>query len=239
MWQLDVLYDIDYTRWMNCAKCKKECKNRAGLTIHEKYCDGTGTKKDKIKASKFVCHKCNQIIKTTRVRHVNSCNGFGTRRSQARLLGKGWSKGKTYLEMYGEKRSKEVIEKIRQRNAGKNPLKNFSDAEKAIFAEKSRKNINKRYENGWEPIAGRCKKIKYVSNVAGEVSLDGTWELLVAKYLDLLNVKWERNRLRFEYIHLNGKASHYTPDFYVQDWDSFIEVKGYETDLDRCKWVVG
>ena len=26
------------------------------------------------------------------------------------------------------------------------------------------------------------------------------------------------------------------PDFYVEDWDTYIEVKGYETALDRSKW---
>jgi hypothetical protein len=38
------------------------------------------------------------------------------------------------------------------------------------------------------------------------------------------------------YFNLEGKISKYTPDFYVKNWYSYIEVKGYETDLDRCKW---
>jgi hypothetical protein len=28
----------------------------------------------------------------------------------------------------------------------------------------------------------------------------------------------------------------YCPDFYVYDWDIFIEVKGYKTELDEIKW---
>lgn len=102
--------------------------------------------------------------------------------------------------------------------------------------EKIRTKILKRYENGWLPKAGRCKKIKYESPVAGIVTVDGSWELKVVQYLDSLGVKWLRNKKRFEYLNLKNKISHYTPDFYVEDWKTYIEVKGYETDLDRCKW---
>ena len=93
-----------------------------------------------------------------------------------------------------------------------------------------------RHSSGWNPVCGRAKKYDYHSNVAGDISVDGTWELLVAEYLDSLGVTWYRNKNKFVYIHLNGKEATYTPDFYVKDWDSYIEVKGYETALDKCKW---
>ena len=92
-----------------------------------------------------------------------------------------------------------------------------------------------RYANGWEPTCGRSKKYKWESPVAGQISVDGTWELIVCKYLDNLGVQWERNRKRFPYVK-DGKIRTYQPDFYVSDWDTFIEVKGYQTDLDECKW---
>lgn len=95
--------------------------------------------------------------------------------------------------------------------------------------------INKRYESGWAPKAGRCKKIQYESTIAGSVSLDGNWELKVAQYLDEQNINWIRNTKRFPYIH-NGKNRKYTPDFYLTDDDVYVEVKGYETELDKCKW---
>lgn len=40
-----------------------------------------------------------------------------------------------------------------------------------------------------------------------------------------------------KYINLKGTNSYYTPDFWIEDWNTFLEVKGYETDLDRCKWA--
>lgn len=95
----------------------------------------------------------------------------------------------------------------------------------------------KRYEDEWKPKAGRCKKIKYESRLSGIVSLDGTWEFKVAQYLDSIGVIWIRNTDRFSYSNLSDKQSYYTPDFYVYDWNSYLEIKGYETDLDRTKWI--
>ena len=84
------------------------------------------------------------------------------------------------------------------------------------------------------PKAGRCKKIDYESNIAGNVKLDGSWQLAVAKYFDKNNINWRRNTKRFKYYH-NNKTKHYTPDFYLVDTDQYIEVKGYITQLDKIK----
>lgn len=101
--------------------------------------------------------------------------------------------------------------------------------------EKIRISINKRYDSGWMPKAGRCKKITYNSPYAGEVLLDGTWELLFAKYLDENHINWKRNKTRFVYIFEN-KSRHYTPDFFLPDNSVYIEVKGYMTEKDIAKW---
>ena len=96
--------------------------------------------------------------------------------------------------------------------------------------------IKKRYEDGWMPKAGRCEKIKYKSKYCGVVSLDGNWELGVAKYLDDNEIDWVRNKEKFVYIDGDGKERKYTPDFYLKESDTFLEVKGYKTDLDDLKW---
>jgi hypothetical protein len=116
-------------------------------------------------------------------------------------------------------------------NISKKPVKHTEE-----FKAKQRERIIARYEAGWMPKAGRCKKYKYVSPVAGEVYLDGTWELAVAKWLDKNGYNWKRNTKRFQYINLKEKISHYVPDFWVDEFNSYLEVKGYETALDRCKW---
>lgn len=116
-------------------------------------------------------------------------------------------------------------------NLTKEPVKHTDE-----FKVKQRNRIIARYEAGWMPKAGRCKKYKYVSPIAGEVYLDGTWELAVAKWLDKKEYNWKRNTTRFRYTNLKGVISHYTPDFWVDELSSYVEVKGYETALDRCKW---
>ena len=93
-----------------------------------------------------------------------------------------------------------------------------------------------RHANGWDNKAGRCKKYRYSSPIAGEVTLDGTWELAVAKWLDDQRYNWKRNTQRFQYINLKNVTSYYTPDFWVEELNGYLEVKGYETKLDRCKW---
>lgn len=115
-------------------------------------------------------------------------------------------------------------------NLTKEPLRHTAE-----FKARQRERIIARYEAGWTPKAGRCKKYKHISHIAGEVYLDGTWELAVAVWLDSKGHIWRRNTKRFQYINLKGITSHYTPDFWVEGI-GYLEVKGYETDLDRCKW---
>ena len=116
-------------------------------------------------------------------------------------------------------------------NLTKEPVKHTEE-----FKLRQRDRIIARYEAGWMPKAGRCKKYKYVSPIAGEVYLDGTWELAVAEWLDKKQYNWKRNTKRFQYTNLKGTISHYVPDFWVEELNSYVEVKGYETELDRCKW---
>ena len=106
-------------------------------------------------------------------------------------------------------------------NLTKEPVKHTEE-----FKLRQRDRIIARYEAGWMPKAGRCKKYKYVSPIAGEVYLDGTWELAVAKWLDKKQYNWKRNTKRFQYTNLKGTISHYVPDFWVEELNSYVEVKG-------------
>lgn len=67
------------------------------------------------------------------------------------------------------------------------------------------------------------------------IDLDGTWEFRYAKYLDDQKIKWIRCKEQFEYTY-NGNLHYYTPDFYLPDINTYIEVKGYKTEKDQAKW---
>lgn len=62
-------------------------------------------------------------------------------------------------------------------------------------------------------------KIKY-----NGISLDSKWELELAQFLDLNNIKW----IRPKYIlwkDLSGKDRKYFPDFYLEKYDVYLDTK--------------
>ena len=65
--------------------------------------------------------------------------------------------------------------------------------------------------------------------------LHGSWEVAVAKFFDSVELSWTRNKIGFDYVY-EGKIHRYFPDFYLNDLDCYIEVKGFETEKDRSKW---
>lgn len=79
-------------------------------------------------------------------------------------------------------------------------------------------------------VNGRVKHCKYKT-----YTMDSSWELLVAKYLDNLNIKWEKPKNFFLYK-WNNSTHKYFPDFYLCDYNIYIEVKGYERERDIAKY---
>jgi len=79
-------------------------------------------------------------------------------------------------------------------------------------------------------VCGRSKKVIY-----NEETYQSTWEVIVAKYFDMFQMPYERKVKPIEYF-WNGKIRSYFPDFYIRQWDIYIEVKGYETERDHAKW---
>jgi len=212
----------------SCPICKKEFKNKTGLSCHsEKRCSLFLKRLQ----TNHICPKCGQYISNHINQHVTSCqksNKCGT--------GKNWANGKTYDQIYGEK-AVSIKNQISKSLIGKCSGLGKDDKTELVRIEKIRTKINERYANGWQVKCGRCLKIDYKSPTAGKIKVDGSWELAVAKYLDSILVKWIRNTERFEYFNsIKNKKSTYCPDFFVFDWNSFIEVKGYTTDLDKIKW---
>lgn len=79
-------------------------------------------------------------------------------------------------------------------------------------------------------VSGRVKMVQYNGHL-----LKGTWELKTAMWLDGQGLEWEPENYFCEYV-WNGGTHRYYPDFYVFEYDVYIEVKGYKTDRDEAKW---
>lgn len=180
------------------------------------------------KTKKGICshiwrkHTENGLEYSKRISKRNIITGFkkGTRSS--------WNKNLTKNTDERVRKISEQVKKYHNNNVFKHSEETKHKMSLLMF---------ERYKNGWEATAGRCKKFDYISPVAGKIKVDGNWELKVAEYLDTLKVVWLRNKKRFKYFNSIKKTnSTYCPDFYVKDWDAYIEVKGYETELDRIKW---
>jgi len=89
---------------------------------------------------------------------------------------------------------------------------------------------NRIKKDEWHNSFRKSSKLKH----NGEI-FDGRWEILIAEMLSENEIKWERNKKRFEYF-FEGKNRSYLPDFYLPDFDTYIEVKGYATKKDESKW---
>jgi hypothetical protein len=79
------------------------------------------------------------------------------------------------------------------------------------------------------------KKSDYACLDGSIVSMDSTWEVACAEHLDDLGVKWNRDpSLKLQYRCKKLRLRNYIPDFYLPDFDIYLEVKGYWTDA--AKW---
>jgi len=198
---------------MECIFCKRTINNKGSTVAHQRVCK----------------------LNPDRIKYVRSSLA-GRKKGCA-----AWNKGRSNIEIYGEHKAAQIKEKSSNSiqlvvNTTGSSWSKMSAKQQTEFKEKHRLAINKKYEQGWLPKAGRCQKINYHSLMAGYITVDGTWEYELAVYLDENQINWRRNKERFPYINEQDKQSFYTPDFYIVDHDLYIEVKGYETEKDRCKW---
>jgi hypothetical protein len=79
---------------------------------------------------------------------------------------------------------------------------------------------------------GRCRWFE----VSGQY-VQGTWERDIAQKLDTYGIEWKKVRSRedsFRY-ELDGKTKWYSPDFYLPEYNLYIEVKGYWWGRDKEK----
>jgi len=66
--------------------------------------------------------------------------------------------------------------------------------------------------------------------------MDSSWEVACATRLDELGIRWERDRsIKLPYTDKKKRKRNYIPDFYLPDFDLYIEVKGYWTPAAKHK----
>lgn len=65
--------------------------------------------------------------------------------------------------------------------------------------------------------------------LVGDTKVQGTLEKKFAEFLLTNDVRYERNRLKFQ------GHRRYTPDFFLPDYDLYVEIKGFLYDKDKEK----
>lgn len=131
-----------------------------------------------------------------------------------------------------QKCSEEKIEQWKKK-ISENTIKYYSNPEnRKKFSERMKQVVLENPESYSDKnIVGRTKHF----TIDG-IRYNSSWEYEVAQYLSESNVKWKRSKIEPEKYFWNNSWHFYFPDFYLEDYDCYIEVKGYETDRDREKW---
>ena len=189
---------------MECVYCSKTCKNSNSLRNHQRLCKKNPNRQI------FV----SNLISFNKLRKENNVKGTNQYLKAEKL---GLPKPKV-----SEETKKKITDKTKNRI--------MSDAEKTMRSHAMKMAVEKYPESySKNNVCGRVKIIEY-----NGVKLKGSWELLVAKWLDENNITWQHEVQTFSYK-WNGDRT-YFPDFYLPEEDLYIEVKGYKTDRDDAKW---
>lgn len=193
---------------MECKYCNKLCKNDNSLRNHQRLCKLNPNKQ--VLVSNLI--EYNQKVKMGVVDKQAT-----NQHTKAKL------DGGVYVV------SEETRSKLSKAGKGRTLTPEQIERRKIAMRKAVLENPNSYTANN---VSGRTPIIMY-----NGFKLKGTWELETAKWLDRQNIKWTNILKGFDY-EWQGSTHIYYPDFYLTEYDRYIEVKGYERERDRAKWKV-
>jgi len=179
----------------------------------------------------MICQYCSKPAKSlnSKVQHEIRCkdnpDGVKVKPSYG-MLGKKGANQYTYGALMSTKTKSKISKTTTLQN-----IKRWSDPENKI---KQSIAMKKAVENNPESYSssnrGRTKQI-----IVDGIKLQGQWEVDFYHWAKNQGLQPIRPAESFTY-EWNGTRS-YFPDFYIESLDMYVEVKGYETDRDRAKWL--
>lgn len=160
--------------------------------------------------------------------------------------------GKTYnTKIKNPKWAESISKSCKGLNSGdKNGMKSMearikvSKARKKIFENpETRKEVSKKVAKAWKEgkfngvKTGRCKWYFYQKLDGSTIKVQGTWELAFAKWADFQNLNFVCHKSRIKYLDGDGNEKSYYPDFYVFEWDCWVDIKNdYHFNLQKDKF---
>lgn len=224
-----------------CKKCGREISN-SNIAKHLKAHD---TNPNLYLGPRFVlthdglnCQFCGKECKNRNslCNHERLCklnpnrqtNGGFSEFNAKRKAGyvKSWNKGLTAETDERVRRNGDSVHKyyVANPNLKRKPL---SEEHKAKISA----TINNKVADGtWHASLARNMHYTYRG-----IDLHGMWEVRFAEWLDSNNIEWLRPSESFPYT-FDGATHQYTPDFYLVDSRTYVEIKGYKTLKDQAKW---
>lgn len=214
-----------------CDVCSKEFSSKQSLGGHKSSAHKDGPRysvKRHVKQYQscdrnFQCRYCGSERKNHNSwrNHERCCASNPNREYKNEKLGKKGSNQYIYASQHNL--PKPVIsDEGRKRLSEKSSRFRHTDETRKKISE--RMSINNK--------GGRCKWF----DVSGQ-KVQGTWERDIATKLDEMRIKWTKlktNKDTLQYI-LGGKQRSYTPDFYLEEYGLFLEIKGFWWGNDRDK----
>jgi len=125
-------------------------------------------------------------------------------------------KGKTYIDLYGEERAKDIAKRISNSHIGA-PCYAQTTEGKAHLSTKAKE----RGFGGYVPKSGRGRKGEYKG-----IWCDSSWELAFVIY-SLDHHKSIQRVNEYRLYHWEGQTRRYYPDFVVDG--QIVEIKGYDS----------
>lgn len=184
------------------------------------------------------CKYCGKILSPKAASHQTYCSmnpnskivdRSGENNPMYGKIGKGSNQ---YIKAKKEGREVVISEETRKKLSKAHKGKHFTEDSKRKLSESMQRVVREKPESySASNVNGRSKKIFYKN-----VWLDSQWEYEFAKWCDDNNIFWEKNKKSFEY-EWNGIRLYY-PDFYLKEYNRYVEVKGYVRDRDLAKWKV-
>lgn len=182
----------------------------------------------------LICKFCNKECKNNNSfkNHERCCAKNENRIYKNGMLGKQGGNQFTKAKQLGLPtpivKKETIVKNIESRR--KNGTLKRTEKQKNNTSIAMKKAVEKYPESYTSSNRGRTKQI-----IVDGIKLQGKWEVdfyLWAKNNDL-NPQRPTKSFKYEW---NGIRT-YHPDFYIESLDLYIEVKGYETDRDKAKWL--
>ena len=201
---------------MNCEFCNRECKNKNSLVQHQIRCINNPNKISVLSNYKIYNDKIKAgIIKKDEKKYTNQYD-------KAKKLG---------LEK--PKMSKETLLKI---SIGAKTQKWNNDRREKHSISMIKATLNHPESYSSRNVSGRTKSYEVIDSFGNETKLNGGWEKLFYEYLTLNKIKWTNIISEVFTYEWENKTRRYFPDFYLPNYNIYVEIKGYQRDRDLLKW---